>query len=249
MTWTWVRATCRGTSHVASDAPCQDFSFCEALGVDGEFLVAVASDGAGSASHSQHGSALLCRTMALGARAHFCKSSDLPTEGIAWSWVDEARDRIRYVAEKSQIEFRQFAATLVCAIVGKSSAVVLHIGDGAAVVSTGGVWSVASWPENGEYASATYFVTDDPTPRLRFVQVDAQVDAIAVFTDGIERLALDFHQRRAHAPFFEAMLRPVQQGDLGRNHDLSKSLADYLNGAAINSRTDDDKSLILASRK
>lgn len=249
MTWTWVRATCRGTSHVSSGTPCQDFSFCEALGADGEFLVAVASDGAGSASHSQLGSALLCRTIALGARTHFRRSRDLPTQDIAWSWVDDARDRIRYVAEKSEIEFRQFAATLVCAIVGERSAVVLHIGDGASATLTEGLWSVPSWPENGEYASTTYFVTDDPTPRLRFVRLDAHVDAVAVFTDGIERLALDFSRQRAHAPFFEAMLRPVQQGHPGRNRDLSNSLADYLNGAAINSRTDDDKSLILAARK
>jgi hypothetical protein len=44
---------------------------------------------------------------------------------------------------------------------------VIHVGDGACAVRLNNArsWLVPSWPAQGEYASTTYFVTDDPKPR------------------------------------------------------------------------------------
>jgi hypothetical protein len=48
-------------------------------------------------------------------------------------------------------------------------------------------------------------------------------------------------------PFFDGMIRPIAStGAEGFDQKLSQQLSSYLNGDAVNSRTDDDKTLILA---
>jgi len=71
-----------------------------------------------------------------------------------------------------------------------------------------------------------------------------------MFTDGLERLALDFRTQQPHTPFFNRVITPVRNSaGNGRNADLSRQLADFLNSADINARTDDDKTLVLAVKR
>lgn len=183
------------------------------------------------------------------ARKHFAISAEMPSDDQCWSWLDEARDRIAQAASGRATSPRQFAATLVAVIASDVETMVLHVGDGAAVLQIDGEWLAPSWPENGEYASTTFFVTDDPVAQLRITRT-GRTTAVAAFTDGIERLALDFASQQPHAPFFNGIIRPIAQAEgEGRNRVLAASLARYLDSDAINERTDDDKSLILACRR
>src|SRR5262249_22636469 len=100
----------------------------------------------------------------------------------------------------------------------------------------------------GEYAATTFFVTDDPQPSIQFCFVDNPIQEIAVFSDGLERLVLDFSSHSAHAPFFEKMFAPLSTASTGRNRDLSRALKKFLDGPSVCDRTDDDKTLILARR-
>lgn len=227
---------------------CQDASGCVATSPFNA-LVAVVSDGAGSATFGGQGAWMTCRTIVQAARRHLASSSDMPSDDQCWLWMDEARDRIARAANRRGAIPRQFAATLVAVIASETESLILHVGDGAAVLHVDGEWQAPSWPENGEYASTTFFVTDEPAPRLRVTRTGGAT-AVAVFTDGIERLALDFASNRPHQPFFDGVIRPIKQADgLGRSRPLSASLALYLDSEAINERTDDDKSLILACRR
>jgi hypothetical protein len=61
---------------------------------------------------------------------------------------------------------------------------------------------------------------------------------------------LDFAEKRPHAPFFNGIIRPVEQSQSpGSDRQLASALSRYLDSPAVNERTDDDKSLILASRR
>jgi hypothetical protein len=247
--WTWAAATCRGTSHVRDGTDCQDVSRCLAVGAKGETLVAVVSDGAGSAQFGGQGAAVACRSISESARDHFASTSAQPSDDEIWSWIDAARDRIGNAAIARAIELRQFASTLVAVFATRTDTLVLHIGDGAAVIRTDERWIVPSWPANGEYASTTYFLTDEPSPQLRITRQREPVQAVAVFSDGVERLALNFSDKSAHGPFFDGIFKPLWNSkSSGHNNALTSALRRYLDSEAINQRTDDDKSLVLAAR-
>lgn len=249
MAWGWVNTSVRGTSHVRTGLRCQDASICGALAGD-TVLSVIVSDGAGSASYGGQGSALICRTISQLARTHFAQASDLPSDDDIWSWVDECRDRITLAATRRDTTARQFSATLVGAFITPTSVLIYHVGDGAVALRADGQWIVPSWPESGEYASTTYFVTDEPSPRLRITRLEIVVDGVAAFTDGIERLALNFAEQRPHTPFFTGIIQPIDVlQQVGRNAALAAKLAVYLDSPAVNERTDDDKTLVLAGRR
>jgi hypothetical protein len=216
------------------------------------FFLAIVSDGAGSAKFSSIGSRLAVECFARCAVSHVrtCQSIDNITPDLLHEWMDDIRNRIFRAAELHHTEPRQMAATLIGALVCSNRAIVCHIGDGACVLRRKGssLWEVPSWPAHGEYASSTYFVTDDPEPRLQFHFLEGEFSELAMFSDGIERLALDFINKSASDRFFNPMLAPLANLRPGRDRGLSVSLRKYLDSPRILDRTDDDKSLILARR-
>lgn len=249
--WRWAGASRRGTSHVKAGTKKQDAFSCFTVFND-LILISIVSDGAGSASKGGEGASILCRTMASALRSYFALSSDLPEDERVWHWLDAARDRISIAATRRGLTPRDFAATMVMIATSGDNTLVAHVGDGAVVArqTKSGVWQALSWPAQGEYASTTFFITDDPVPRLRFMRYNLPFDAVAVFSDGIERLALDYAEAVAHQPFFKGIIAPLETGQaVGSDPALSAQLGAYLDSPAVCERTDDDKTLVLALRR
>lgn len=251
--WRWAGARSRGTSHQKTGSPCQDFG-CASLveSPTGPVIVAVVSDGAGSASRAEVGSKVVAMSTLRSAKGFLSKSplQELQ-EDDAWEWIDTIRDNLNARASRLAAKPRDFAATMVALLTDDHVTRIIHVGDGAAVVKYKGSeeWHVPSWPFQGEYASTTTFVTDDPQPRLEFMAVDEPAKEFAVFSDGIERMVLDHKEKSAHGPFFDRMLGPIRNlATPGPDHRLSRALRDYLSSTAVCERTDDDKTLILGSR-
>lgn len=72
---------------------------------------------------------------------------------------------------------------------------------------------------------------------------------LAIFSDGIENLVLHKPSRSVHQAFFKSMIEPIRMSETeGIDAALSEALRRYLSSAAICERTDDDKTLVLASR-
>jgi len=252
--WRWAGARTIGTSHTKSGLPCQDFATCfEIKGARGNILTAVVADGAGSASHAEAGARLVCGGFSRAAAEYFKAGGAIEDldEEITLDWVDRVRERINVFARRMDVQPRDCAATLVGVLAGPRSAVIIHIGDGAAVVREEGSsdWVVPSWPFHGEYASTTRFVTDDPAVEPALIRLPVRIDRLALFSDGLERLVLDHTNQTAHVPFFERMTAPVHSSSVrGHDRELSAHLRTYLDSKAVCDRTDDDKSLILGVR-
>lgn len=244
--WRWASASVIGTSHIQNDGRLQDAYAVAAFENGGIF--AVVSDGAGSAKFGAYGAWLTCRFLSVRFREWVRINPDMPPNEILADWIDELRDQISAIATRRESTPRQFAATLAAIVVTPNEAVTLHIGDSAVVGRKNTEWEVLCWPENGEYASTTYFVTDDPEPRLNITRHPRKHDAFALFSDGVGDLALSHLEQSAHARFFDPMFRPVDvaSGE-GRLVELSAKLATYLAGSSVCERTDDDKTLILIS--
>jgi serine/threonine protein phosphatase PrpC len=252
MAWRWVSATCRGSSHVRSGEPLQDTAHGWRGGNDNAVFVGVVSDGAGSAKYSKAGSALACRIFLQEVRSAIWFSSGLPSTDQLSSVVDRARDGIFAVATRRGLTMRDFACTLVAVIANESEALTIHVGDGAVVgLDTDGALKTLSAPDHGEYVSTTYFLTDDSSSgaRVRFQRHSRRYRAIALMSDGLERLALSMHDYTPFEPFFTGIFNPVRSSSArGYDDHLSAQLSKYLDSERVNARTDDDKSLVIACR-
>ena len=251
--WCWVGASSVGTSHIEAKKECDDSAACIELQAEGgPLLVAVVFDGAGSADFGGIGSRLVVRGFVRSAYKYLNQGGAIRaiSDEMAREWIDAVRDRIFVAAKEKSALPRDFAATLVGLVVGPQRAVVCHIGDGACVLREQVTmdWTVPSWPAHGEYASSTNFVTDDPEAQLRVIHLEGSYRDIAVFSDGIERMVLDFKNNTAFARFFDVMLAPLKGNQPGRDRLLSRRLRDYLASKAVNDRTDDDKTLMMAHK-
>jgi hypothetical protein len=251
--WTWAGARSTGTSHLRFGKQCDDYGACIELKTPpGNILIAVAADGAGSACHASNGSRITTNSFVHSVARHFragrCVTEVTPE--LVRTWLDDIRDRIAVAATRLSATPRDFASTLVASVVAPDGAVIVHVGDGACVYRhcNDSDWKVGTWPAQGEYAATTFFVTDDPEPTINFAKVSESIGDLAVFSDGIERLALDFATKTAHAPFFDKMFAPLSSTAPGRDRTISKALRSFLDGPLVCDRTDDDKTVILARR-
>jgi hypothetical protein len=251
--WSWIGACSIGTSHLASGTGCDDAGACVEIDTqNGSTLIAVVSDGAGSASLSKLGSHIVstgfCRSALRFARRGG-KAKDLDEE-IASEWLDDLRDRIEQASIRQNSPRRSFAATLLGCMIQSDGIAIVHVGDGACAIHLRAEphWQVPSWPVQGEYASTTNFVTDDPEPIINLSYVSGDITEVALFSDGLERLALDFATKKAFSPFFNSMFKTFPDEGSGRYRQLSRDLRTFLDGPSIIQRTDDDKTLIMARR-
>jgi hypothetical protein len=220
-------------------------------------LLAVACDGAGSASRSLDG-AVIAVNRFLRDFGDATRSFGLDgiTREFIEDWVSQVRSEIQALAKSQQLRSREFACTLLGAAVGFDRAAFFQIGDGAIVVSNRAEpndYGWVFWPQHGEFANQTNFITQDNVlEALEFEVIERNVDEIAIFTDGIERLVLDLQQKTAHRPFFQTLLgwlAKTEPVDIDGEIPSSEVVSRYLNSKGINDRTDDDKTLILATRR
>jgi hypothetical protein len=246
--WRWVASSRIGTSHQRLGTRKQDAFKCFLAPSKSPIVCAIVADGAGSAEFGGQGASIVCRILSIALKAHFKITEDLPSEDDIRVWLDNVRDCLGNAAKNKKVRRQNFASTLVMLVASHDRSIVAHIGDGAVVArDKEGNWTTLSCPENGEYASTTYFVTDDPTPSLRVNIFDAH-DGYALFSDGLEDVGLDQSELTPYQPFFNTMLRPLEQSSiLGHDQSLSSALGTFLDSERVCARTDDDKTLILLS--
>lgn len=243
--WRWIAASVTGEGHLNRGERRQDAFAVRAIGAD--MIVAVVSDGAGSASHGRQGAWMTCRALCNAAQAW----QGIPqTDECIHDAIDALRDHIDHVATQRGLLRRQFAATMIGLILTQEDILVLHVGDSALAGRHEGTWELIAQPENGEYASTTWFVTDDPAPRLNILRGRRRHDAFALFSDGVGDLAIRQPDITAHQGFFAPMIQAVDAvPQRGKNHALSHGLKAWLDTASVRARSDDDKSLVLISGK
>lgn len=252
--WRAVAASVTGASHGKSGAPCQDSYRLEIFSDFGPVVILIASDGAGSASRSDDGSELACRELLDNIRLYLEEGGALcdVTRELASTWVENAAEAVQLAAQEQGLALREFACTLLAAVVSNEHALFIQIGDGAIVFLARGEddWCIASWPQHGEYLNTTRFLTE-PASRegFEFTLTAQPIYEVAVFTDGIEGLVLHYASQTVHSPFFDGMFPAVRASKAnGISEDLSRQLAGYLSSPEITERADDDITLLMASR-
>ncbi|MEK7832591.1 MAG: PP2C family serine/threonine-protein phosphatase, partial [Acidobacteriota bacterium] len=184
--WKYGFASVAGTSHLKTALPCQDASRAE-IAVDQnahEVLIAVASDGAGSAAQAQLGSVMAAEFFIAKVKTHFDGGGSLEqlTGGFIENWIAAFQQTAAsWAGDGATIQ--EFACTLLAAVIGNEQAIYFHLGDGAIVESENDLYRCASWPQQGEYANTTHFLTDaDAASKIVVELKNYQVDEVALLT-------------------------------------------------------------------
>lgn len=205
--WVIVGASVKGNGHIQSNMPCQDNHKFESLG-DG-WGIAIVSDGAGSAAHSEVGSKLVAergiiRFKALIETEGWKAKNELPSD-IKWlqksyATLKDLRNDVLMVAEKNQVEPKSLSATCLVVIYSPLGLLAVHVGDGRMGYKTmSGEWKSMMTPHKGEEANQTIFLIsefwDIPNYELSGVLVPESivirepVQAFALMSDGCEHTA------------------------------------------------------------
>ena len=253
-TWRVLGASVVGTSHSKLGRGCEDDNGAARL-ADGTIVVVVA-DGAGSAPRSAEGSA--CAVEAGVARAAaLLEGAAHPDSEEGWQAtlsdvLADIRAAIERLAEGAEAdapraELRSFATTVLGAVVTEAWLAAAQIGDGGVVArEADGRFTLVLKPQHGEHINETFFVTqDDYLRRAEFVArpVD-EVTGLALFTDGLEQLALQMPGYRPYAPFFTSLFEFADDPEADTD-----GVEEFLTSERVCARTDDDKTLVLAVRR
>ncbi len=249
--WKLLCESVPGVSHENTGLPCQDYSLGELAPSSGEaVLVLVCADGAGSAAHADLGAQIAAQAMVREVRKALdggVRVSDIDGQMMT-AWLRHVRELLSVEAELKSTSSRDLACTLLTAVVGERSAVFSQIGDGAIILCEGDGYRTVFWPQSGEYLNTTNFLTDeDFERRLEVYSHPEPVDELALLTDGLQMLALRYAEKMVHAPFFRPMFQALRAAD--SSAELQAPFHDFLTSPQVNRRTDDDKTLILATRR
>jgi hypothetical protein len=250
--WRVAGTSVTGAYHALKDEPCQDRHRLTVT--PGGILIAVVSDGAGSARFGGEGAAMLCEQVSASLARLFGRGKAKPSRTL----VRKARRAVREGIEAARAQaldevppdagLYDYHATLVGAVaLPGMGAMFFHIGDGAAVAlaSASKRW-ILSPPHNGEYSYETYFFTEPNwQANLRFTLVGPEYDMFFVMTDGVTDLGLKTiaGEPQPFVPFFE----PIGRFLAGVARDEGETaLAGTLDTPSARERSNDDKTLVWA---
>lgn len=248
--WSVLAAAVRGTGHEKTGQPCQDAVAWRV--VHGVLLAAVA-DGAGSARLSEVGSETATRA----ALDHLEAAPELAGFGADEAAARQhlraafqaAREALNAEAEKRQARAGELATTLLVCVAGAEHVWAAQVGDGAVVYAgADGAWRVLTRPAAGEYLNETVFLTSEGAlDRLQMASTPGAVRELALFSDGLQMLALKMPEAAPHAPFF----RPLFEwfGHAGDAPTAREQLVAWLRSPRVAERTEDDLTLLLARRR
>jgi hypothetical protein len=269
--WRVAAASVAGAAHVRRGIGCQDAHLWSVLdgAASSQVLIAVLADGAGSASRAEAGARLACafildavESMLAGVAGGAGGAGGASPRDIdrcrVELWLAGLAAETALLAASEGLAPRDFSSTLLAAVVAADCAVFFQVGDGAIVVDAvppSAGYDCVFWPAHEEYENVTFFAAEpNADEHLQCALFDRRVEELALFSDGLQRLALDYAGQRAHAPFFRSMLSPLHAAAAGaagagaERDGLSDSLAAFLDSPRVNDRTDDDKTLMLAVR-
>jgi Protein phosphatase 2C len=264
LAWRILGASVTGTSHLRMGRGCDDAHLARVVGDD--ILLLAVADGAGSASQSARGAAAVVRTAIEHAEAELAKQNkhieQEQWQNILQGILQAAHQTIQNLLqseaanneqaswehfeqhESNQFSLRDFATTLLVAVVTRQWTAIAQVGDGVAVAhyDDGSVVSLYARPPQ-RYINETDFISDPAylSNAVYTIKPGTGLKGIALLTDGLELLATTFPEHAAHPAFFLPFFKFAASSDA-----TEEELRQFLGSERVNSRTDDDKTLLLA---
>ena len=202
--WKQVNTQTVGTSHIAKNIPCQDSTF--SLFKKGVRVLALA-DGAGSRKLSHIGSEIVVKEISHFLCDHFenlfiqLENQDEHSKNsieVKKQVINTIQGKLfDYASTHSNIDIDELASTLLFFAYSKNRYILGHVGDGIIGVlkeanQTHEIETV-SFPENGQAANITFFVTNqDVMDHLRIQSgFNHHLNGMVLMSDGPEEAFFD----------------------------------------------------------
>ncbi|MEH2237909.1 PP2C family serine/threonine-protein phosphatase [Nostoc sp.] len=250
MNWKAVASSAIGTSHQNQGILCQDYG---GYRIFDDVIVGAVADGAGSAKYSDVGSKLAVETVL----KCFSEINEYPqkrdsqplskeeAQKLFAEIVNQVITELHNKADNEDYSVNDLACTLLVFVATSDWVAAMQIGDGFIVLrSQDSEYQLLFQPDKGEFINETTFITS--TNAVKDMQVEViseKQEFICVSTDGLEKVAIRLSDWKPFSPFFkpleEHLRKPVN------SEDENKYLTEFLNSERLNSRTDDDKTLLL----
>jgi Protein phosphatase 2C len=258
-------ASVQGTAHATAGRGCQDaFASNQARALhlaEGVPLVLVACDGASSRPRAAEGATLAVElAMSIFEQRFLARR---PVDAVGWNaYLQEAvgalADRFERAADSLARETApdgastaaDFATTLLVAVASPPWVGLVSVGDGFAVTRAeldgAEHYHLVVPPDpSSAFAGETAFLTSDSArSSCTWALWDPGVTGLALSTDGLTDLALEFEGSRplrAHHDFFRPWFKRADDPDSPSEH-----LVRFLAGERVCQQTADDKTLVLA---
>jgi serine/threonine protein phosphatase PrpC len=247
--WRVAAASVRGTSHEKVGQLCQDAHHWQKLpqGV----LVAAVADGAGSATLGKVGAIVATQTAVeticcQEAKLHLAKDEQ-EWQQILIQALEAAKAAVEAEAAVCGMQARDLATTLIIVVAKPGLIAAIQVGDGLAVAGDrAGNMIALTAAQRGEYINETTFLVSPHA--LDTVQVTlwrGAMSTIAVFSDGLQMLAVNMSDGTPYVPFFSPLFQFI--ADVEDENEAKEQLAAFLRSPRITERTDDDLTLLLAT--
>ncbi|MCX5980420.1 MAG: PP2C family serine/threonine-protein phosphatase [Nostocales cyanobacterium LacPavin_0920_SED1_MAG_38_18] len=252
MGWKAIARSAVGTSHQEQKIRCQD---CGNYRIFNDVIVGAVADGAGSAKYSHFGSELAVETVIkcfadineLPDKQGFSQPlSEMEAKEVFTKFVKDVITALNKKADNNDYSVHDLACTLLVFIATPEWVAAMQIGDGFMVVSSQDAeYQLLFEPDKGEFFNETTFVTSANALEEMQVQViSGKQEFICASTDGLEKVAIRLSDWKPHPPFFKPLEEYLRETDKPGGND-DNYIIDFLNSERLNSRTDDDKTLLL----
>jgi hypothetical protein len=247
--WRVAKASVIGTSHLRAGCPCQDYLLVDEIAPEttgNRCLVIAMSDGAGSASRADQGAKCSCDCLVLALKSR--RESLVGPESAAAAIREAfsvAREEVLELAVREAAHPQDYSATLSCVLLAQWGIVVAQIGDGLVVIRGQDDALKLALDCRGEMLNVTDVLTQPNALDQLQVTMDAAVPrGVVVSTDGLIPVLMRQSDYAPHAPMLDMLFATVASST---DPDcLDDHLAGLLGKEAVNQRTDDDKSLVIA---
>lgn len=247
--WRVVGASVQGTSHRRAGLPCQDAHGWTTL--RGGAVALAAADGAGSAAHAERGAAVATEAALAAIRDGWSADPTADAGDLLARALAAGLAAVDIAAAELGTEPRELATTLLLAVLHPAGVAAAQVGDGAVVAEDeDGAMHALTLPPRSEFANETVFLTSPGALAGAATAAWARpARRVALFTDGLQGLALRLPPGEPHAPFFAPLFRfAAEAGEAGEEDDAGAALSAFLSGPRVTARADDDLTLLLAVR-
>ncbi|NES18979.1 MAG: protein phosphatase 2C domain-containing protein [Symploca sp. SIO3E6] len=251
MNWKATYNCSPGVFHQKKGISCQDYANYHLL--ESRVIIGAVADGAGTARYADTGAKLAVDTI-LNYLQQFHEQF-LPTsvqspktvaeERFSHALTQEVIPALQQAAQQRNCSLQELACTLIAFVATPNWIAAMQVGDGFLVIRLNdGEYQLLLQPDKGEFVNETTFITTQQASAALNVKIlQGNMQFICASTDGLETVALRLSDWTPHPPFFKPLEAYLEQTD---NPDKDKEyLEKFLNSERLNSRTDDDKTLLL----